>query len=224
MEKASRDYRDEVQSQEIPAKVDADFDDGESEKPEITLDEDEDISYPGDDPDIVREPTLPSGTEEEPPSPDQDTERDTPHEAPTQEVPADTSGIGDEIVSGNLDKTLGYKKGAYRFVFHSSPTLEFNPPESGDGKTSVVISRAGEIRIWAEVHNLSDPDAPKEETPQYVYSVKPPSFALSCTPEKTGNWYRSTRTNPGTARPCRRPGELYLDFSCLAHELQRRRR
>jgi tetratricopeptide (TPR) repeat protein len=74
-------------------------------------------------------------------------------------------------------------KEEWRFVFHSSPTLTFNPPESANGKTKVIIDRMGEIKVWAEVHNLSDPKAKPAETPQSTYKVKSPAFTITCTPE-----------------------------------------
>jgi tetratricopeptide (TPR) repeat protein len=172
--KANADFKNKTHSQQIPADVGVSVEEM-AEEPEITTEDvDGGIVDEGvlDDPDIVMDPDLPTF-----PATDDDGGRDTSQADADTAVP-DAKPV---LVAGGADLESA-KPPAYRFVFLSSPTLEFDPPESSDGRTSVVIDRLGEIRIWAEVHSLSDPDSGVEETPQYIYTVKPPAFHLSCSP------------------------------------------
>ncbi|MBN1670184.1 MAG: hypothetical protein JXR37_04085 [Kiritimatiellae bacterium] len=70
----------------------------------------------------------------------------------------------------------------FKFVFQASPNVTFDPVESTDGRTTVMFDRLGEVKIWAQVLDLSKPEAPAVETAQTVYRVASPSFQIACAP------------------------------------------
>ena len=69
-----------------------------------------------------------------------------------------------------------------RFIFHASPTLTFDPPESADGRTSVIFDRVGNIRIWAQVEKKNDESIDHLETPTHIFEVEPPALEIRFTP------------------------------------------
>lgn len=69
-----------------------------------------------------------------------------------------------------------------RFLFHATPTLDFDPPESIDGRTSVTFDRIGSVQIWAQVEQVEDGATRHSETPTHTFEVKSPSFTMTFTP------------------------------------------
>lgn len=81
-----------------------------------------------------------------------------------------------------------------RYVFLSSPTLTFSPPESDKGATKVTFDRMGEVKIWAQI--FTNASAPPFETPQALYRVKGSALSIACAPAgaKIGEEVRSQVT------------------------------
>lgn len=83
------------------------------------------------------------------------------------------------------------KRSGLRFIFYSSPTLEFTPPESADGRTKVTLSRVGRVEIWAEAYVTrldlqGNAEEEKVELPKRIYEVKAPAFQIVTTPGEGG--------------------------------------
>ena len=72
--------------------------------------------------------------------------------------------------------------GAVRYVFQSSPTVEFNPPESADGRTRVTFHRMGEVRIWAEVEQTAAGQTMRSRTREVRCQVVAPDLAITFAP------------------------------------------
>jgi hypothetical protein len=75
------------------------------------------------------------------------------------------------------------KEGAYRFVWQSEPGLTFEPPTSTDGTTWVTYDRMGQVKVWAEVHQMIEGAWQTiGETEQKTVNVVAPAFSLQFTP------------------------------------------
>ncbi|PIE64599.1 MAG: hypothetical protein CSA26_07615 [Desulfobacterales bacterium] len=180
VEKASRDYKNELYTRKAPRTLPVDVGAIKREDEEINLDRELHVSGENRSGDVA-EPDSPYEIEDR--SPIKHETRTDPDISGSDSKRSTDDGT-DRRKPARTDKAFDYNKTKFRFVFHSSPTIECDPPESSDGRTSMVISRMGEIRVWAEVHNLSNPDEPWKETVQYIYNVKPPAFSIACTPHK----------------------------------------
>ena len=72
---------------------------------------------------------------------------------------------------------------ARRYIFQSSPTVQFAPPESSDGRTRITFDRVGEVKIWAQVEWQEGEEMHRRETRVITCSVTPPEFTLTLSPE-----------------------------------------
>ena len=75
---------------------------------------------------------------------------------------------------------------AYRVIWQSDKTLEFDPGTSYDGTTIVLLDRMGAIKIWAEIEKKTGDKVYERvgETDQREVTVIPPKFKMTFVPEK----------------------------------------
>ncbi len=179
--KAAEKYRDELNRQKLPSAIDI----SEAERLEEERSRELDRAISGsirestgapDDDETIRDPDLP---------PDAETDRATAVPESSPPLPAQELHVGPAAPTARpgtdpANVPPGDVQKRYRYVFQSSPNLTFTPPESSDGSTSVVVDRLEELRIWAEIHDLSNPQAATRRSVTYVYNVTPPAFQVTC--------------------------------------------
>ncbi len=75
---------------------------------------------------------------------------------------------------------------AYRVIWQSDKTLDFQPGTSYDGTTIVLFDRMGAIKIWAEIEKKTGDKVYERvgETDQQQITVVPPKFKMTFNPEK----------------------------------------
>ncbi len=75
---------------------------------------------------------------------------------------------------------------AYRVIWQSDKTLDFQPGTSYDGTTIVLFDRMGVIKIWAEIEKKTGDKVYERvgETDQQQVTVVPPKFKMTFNPEK----------------------------------------
>ena len=75
---------------------------------------------------------------------------------------------------------------AYRVIWQSDKTLDFQPGTSYDGTTIVLFDRMGPIKIWAEIQKKTGDNVYEQvgEAEQRVVTVVPPKFKMVFNPEK----------------------------------------
>lgn len=81
----------------------------------------------------------------------------------------------------SLDGTVEEGSGV-RFLFHATPTLAFDPPESADGRSSVTFDRMGTVHVWAQVETTADGQVRHAETSRHTFEVAAPELALDIRP------------------------------------------
>jgi tetratricopeptide (TPR) repeat protein len=70
-----------------------------------------------------------------------------------------------------------------RYIYQSSPGIEFDPVESTDGRTTATFTRMGLVRVWAQIELIRDGKTEHIETGMTDYNVQSPHFTLSFAPE-----------------------------------------
>ena len=75
---------------------------------------------------------------------------------------------------------------AYRVIWQSDKTLDFQPGTSYDGTTIVLFDRMGPIKIWAEIQKKTGDNVYEQvgKAEQRVVTVVPPKFKMAFNPEK----------------------------------------
>jgi hypothetical protein len=80
-------------------------------------------------------------------------------------------------LDGNVEGESGV-----RFVFQSTPTLTFDPPENANGRSRVTFERMGTVHVWAQVETTADGQTRRDETPRHAFEVAAPELALDLQP------------------------------------------
>jgi hypothetical protein len=76
----------------------------------------------------------------------------------------------------------GSNQTSYNFIWQSTPTLTFNPPEGN--KTTVVFDRTDSVKIWAQVQVRKGTGSVTYESPQSEVTVVPPKFSMTFQPDQ----------------------------------------
>jgi len=102
----------------------------------------------------------------------------------TEQDPFDTAGdpVAQDPDAGFMGDPSAPTASRYRFVYQSTPTLTFDPPESGDGRTRVTFERMGEIKLWAQVEETVDGATRRYETAIVIVNVSAPALSLDFSP------------------------------------------
>ena len=75
------------------------------------------------------------------------------------------------------------RTGKQKVVWQSEPAVGFNPPTSEDGRTQVIYSRMGPVKLWCEILEAIDGDfRTVGECEQETVQVIAPRFSVSFTP------------------------------------------
>lgn len=93
----------------------------------------------------------------------------------------------DVVLAGDSDPDAPPSPAAaprYRYLWHSSPGLTFEPGTSDNGQTTVTYDRMGPVKVWCEIQQMLDGAWQTiGETDQTPVTVAAPAFALRFTPD-----------------------------------------
>jgi hypothetical protein len=67
-------------------------------------------------------------------------------------------------------------------IWHAEPSVEFKHPNTSNASNEVTFSRAGPVKLWAQIELGRGSQATLIETPQVVTNVQSPSFRINFNP------------------------------------------
>ncbi len=175
--KAMQELAEEYEKQKVPAKLDINISEEDSETNKIDFDVNPSAKeeQPGE---PYREPDNPYSAENIGSEPEPEPEPALPV-LPQEEIIKEKE---EEREAPLVEERLLPPK--FSFIFHASPSVPFAVPENNSGKTTALINRIKEVAIWAQVIDLDDITAEVGETAQYIYKVKLPAFSLKIDPKQ----------------------------------------
>ena len=69
-----------------------------------------------------------------------------------------------------------------QYIFHSTPTISFEPPTSPDGRTRATFHRMGEVKLWAQVVVKAGGETTTFETRMIRCQVVAPALSIAVSP------------------------------------------